>query len=164
MAKKNKTLNYLGIGAALVVIWYWYKNKSIQGIGARPKYKYTFLTVLWGRDENNLKNNLIEKKFFTTTAVNQSTARDRVRKKFPLPYEIELYSTELVEKKNSIVNNIDKIKATKKVAAMTNEQVVKEISKIFHYEMQDNEVDESEIWNNIPEARKQLIKHYQEIF
>ena len=60
-------------------------------------------------------------------------------------------------------NVIDTIKAKKKVSKMSDKQVVKEISTIFHYEMQDNNVTEEEIYENIKEARKQLIKHYQEI-
>jgi gas vesicle protein len=60
-------------------------------------------------------------------------------------------------------NVIDTIKAKKKVSKMSDKQVVQEISTIFAYEMQDNDVTENEIYENIKEARKQLVKHYQEI-
>lgn len=60
-------------------------------------------------------------------------------------------------------NVIDTIKAKKKVSKMSDKQVVQEISTIFAYEMQDNNVTEAEIYDNIKEARKQLIKYYEEI-
>ena len=52
--------------------------------------------------------------------------------------------------------------AKKKVAKMTDDEVVQEISTIYHYDMADNDVDMEELYNDIDTARKELIKHYAE--
>lgn len=52
--------------------------------------------------------------------------------------------------------------AKKKVAKMTDDEVVQEISTIYHYDMQDNDFEMEELYNDIDIARKELIKHYAE--
>jgi len=52
--------------------------------------------------------------------------------------------------------------AKKKVAKMSDDEVVQEISTIYHYDMEDNDVEMEELYNDIDTARKELINHYVE--
>ena len=66
----------------------------------------------------------------------------------------------LKKKDNSVGSSL--ADAKKRVAKMSDDEVVEEISTIYHYEMQDNDVDMEELYDDIATARKELAKHYAE--
>jgi hypothetical protein len=86
-----------------------------------------------------------------------------VKIKFESKYaNVENYATggSLKKKGNSVGSTL--ADAKKRVARMTDDEVVEEISTIYHYEMQDNDVDMEELYDDIATARKELAKHYAE--
>jgi hypothetical protein len=86
-----------------------------------------------------------------------------VKIKFESKYaNVEDYATggSLKKKGNSVGSTL--ADAKKRVAKMSDDEVVEEISTIYHYEMQDNDVDMEELYDDIATARKELAKHYAE--
>jgi hypothetical protein len=68
----------------------------------------------------------------------------------------------LIEGKSEMARGGSLANAKKRVAKMTDEEVVKEFSKIFYYEMQDNDTDEADLYNDMPQTRKMLVEHYED--
>jgi hypothetical protein len=86
-----------------------------------------------------------------------------VKIKFESKYaNVEDYATggSLKKKDSSVKSTL--ADAKKRVARMTDVEVVEEFSTIFYYEMQDNDTDEADLYNDMPQTRKMLVEHYED--
>jgi predicted ABC-type ATPase len=55
-------------------------------------------------------------------------------------------------------------RAKKKVAGLSDAEIVSEVSNVYHYELMDNDADEQDLYDDMETTRRMLVDHYQEIY